>query len=133
MHRHAEDRNELPALGASEHLDGTAVDIRIILSRSVGKELILVALFLATFAISEHPIDAQEQPASPAKTLDKVVLQLTWHHEFQFAGSYTAQQKGFYAKEGLEGEIKERNLCECAVDWPDSYLLRWNEREHVFH
>lgn len=41
MNRRAEDRNELPTVGASEHLDATAVDIRIILSRSVCKELIL--------------------------------------------------------------------------------------------
>lgn len=37
---------------------------------------------------------------------EKVVLQLKWEHEFQFAGYYAALWQGFYADEGLEVEIR---------------------------
>jgi len=45
----------------------------------------------------------------PAVATDKVSLQLKWFHQFQFAGYYAAVEKGFYAEEGLEVEIRERN------------------------
>ncbi|HEY9065253.1 MAG TPA: ABC transporter substrate-binding protein [Burkholderiaceae bacterium] len=38
---------------------------------------------------------------------DKVRLQLKWFHQFQFAGYYAAQSKGFYRDEGLDVEILE--------------------------
>lgn len=38
---------------------------------------------------------------------DKVVLQLKWKHQFQFAGYYAAQSQGYFASEGLEVDIKE--------------------------
>lgn len=41
---------------------------------------------------------------------EKVVLQLKWLHQFQFAGYYAALEQGFYADEGLEVEIRERDL-----------------------
>ncbi|MDY0051875.1 MAG: diguanylate cyclase [Aliarcobacter sp.] len=41
---------------------------------------------------------------------EKVSLQLKWLHQFQFAGYYAAKEKGFYAAEGLDVEIKERDL-----------------------
>lgn len=37
---------------------------------------------------------------------DKVVLQLKWEHEFQFAGYYAAQWQGYFAREGLDVEIR---------------------------
>lgn len=37
----------------------------------------------------------------------KVVLQLNWLHQFQFAGYYVAKEKGFYKDVGLDVEIKE--------------------------
>ncbi len=40
---------------------------------------------------------------------EKVVLQLKWFHQFQFAGYYAAVEKGFYAEEGLEVEIRQRD------------------------
>jgi diguanylate cyclase (GGDEF)-like protein/PAS domain S-box-containing protein len=40
---------------------------------------------------------------------DKVRLQLKWFHQFQFAGYYAAKQRGFYAEEGLDVEIVERD------------------------
>ena len=40
--------------------------------------------------------------ASQAFCADKVVLQLAWKHQFQFAGYYAALNKGFYRQKGLE-------------------------------
>ncbi len=40
--------------------------------------------------------------------LEKVSLQLKWLHHFQFAGYYAAKEKGFYAAEGLDVDIRER-------------------------
>lgn len=40
---------------------------------------------------------------------EKVVLQLKWLHQFQFAGYYAAKEKGFYKELGLDVEIKERD------------------------
>ena len=41
-----------------------------------------------------------------ASAADKVTLQLKWVTQAQFAGYYVAQDRGFYADEGLEVEIK---------------------------
>ncbi|MDD2789743.1 MAG: diguanylate cyclase [Sulfurimonas sp.] len=41
---------------------------------------------------------------------EKVVLQLKWLHQFQFAGYYAALEKGFYKDAGLDVEIRERDL-----------------------
>ena len=39
--------------------------------------------------------------------LEKIDLQLKWHHQFQFAGYYAAAAQGYYEEEGLEVEFKE--------------------------
>ncbi len=39
--------------------------------------------------------------------LDRVVLQLKWTHQFQFAGYYAAVEKGFYREAGLDVELVE--------------------------
>lgn len=44
--------------------------------------------------------------AGLAQAADKVTLQLKWVTQAQFAGYYVAADKGFYADEGLEVEIK---------------------------
>ncbi len=44
-------------------------------------------------------------PASAA--LDRVVLQLPWHYQFQFAGYIMALEQGFYAAEGVDVEIHD--------------------------
>jgi len=41
-----------------------------------------------------------------AQAEDKVVLQLKWVTQAQFAGYYVAKDKGFYEEEGLDVEIK---------------------------
>lgn len=52
----------------------------------------MLALFLAAAACELH----REQ-----KSLDEVTVQLKWVHQAQFAGMYVAQEKGYYAAEGL--------------------------------
>jgi PAS domain S-box-containing protein len=54
--------------------------------------------FLCTFPL---PVAAAVQVPQP------VTLQLKWHHQFQFAGYYAAQAKGFYRDEGLDVTIRE--------------------------
>ncbi len=45
----------------------------------------------------------------PLKANNKVVLQLDWLHQFQFAGYYIAKQKGYYLENGIDLTIKEFN------------------------
>ena len=47
----------------------------------------------ALFIVMVKSIDAAEK-TSP--TLEKVVIQLKFVHQFQFAGYYAAKEKGFY-------------------------------------
>lgn len=47
---------------------------------------------------------------------ETVVLQLKWFHAFQFAGYYAAQEKGFYKEEGLNVEIRQRDIKTTPVD-----------------
>jgi PAS domain S-box-containing protein len=46
--------------------------------------------------------------AAPSARADQpIVVQLKWYHQFQFAGYYAAEAKGFYRDEGLHVEIRE--------------------------
>lgn len=56
---------------------------------------LLIFLFIIVYA------GAAEKP------LEKVSLQLQWLDQFQFAGYYMAKEKGFYADEGFDVEIKK--------------------------
>lgn len=47
---------------------------------------------------------------------DKVILQLKWKNQFQFAGYYAALEKGYYKEVGLDVEIKEIGKSESTVD-----------------
>ena len=38
---------------------------------------------------------------------DTIVVQLKWHHQFQFAGYYAALEKGFYKSAGLNVKFRE--------------------------
>lgn len=42
-----------------------------------------------------------------APTLQPIVLQLQWNHQFQFAGYYAAQMMGYYEAAGLDVTIKD--------------------------
>lgn len=45
--------------------------------------------------------------SASAQTQQTVSLQLLWKHQFQFAGYYIAQEKGFYEQERLNVDIRE--------------------------
>ena len=38
---------------------------------------------------------------------ERVALQLSWRHKFQFAGYYMAKEKGFYRDAGFDVELRE--------------------------
>ena len=46
-------------------------------------------------------------PVFPARAAERVVLQLKWFHQFQFAGYYAAKEMGYYDQAGLDVEIRE--------------------------
>ena len=54
--------------------------------------------------------------SATSQALDRVTLQLKWHHQFQFAGYYAALEKGFYRDVGLEVEIREGGPNVDAID-----------------
>lgn len=60
-----------------------------------GLEICLFAVFLC-LAVSD------------VRAEDRVVLQLRWTHQFQFAGFYAAQWQGYYEAENLDVEIRSR-------------------------
>jgi NitT/TauT family transport system substrate-binding protein len=60
------------------------------------KKHLITSLAAAAFALTT--VSAQAE--------DKVVLQLKWVTQAQFAGYYVAQDKGFYKEAGLDVEIK---------------------------
>ena len=64
----------------------------------------LLALLLSLVTSSIGYAQAQ-QIATNAQPLTSVTLQLRWTPQFQFAGYYVAQMKGFYAQEGLNVRI----------------------------
>ncbi len=51
-----------------------------------------------------------------ADSLDKVVLQLRWTHQFQFAGYYAALEQGYYQEAGLDVEIRPRGESPNAIE-----------------
>lgn len=53
------------------------------------------------FSFSLHAVETEHE---------KLVLQLKWFHQFQFAGYYAAKEKGFYDALGLDVEIREKDL-----------------------
>lgn len=62
--------------------------------KHISKYLIFFILFIVSFS-------------KLSQGNDKVVLQLHWKHQFQFAGYYAALEKGYYKDEGLDVEIRE--------------------------
>ena len=65
----------------------------------------LPALFAALLAASAVHAAPANSAMTGAEPLERVTLQLKWLHQFQFAGYYAAQVKGFYRAEGLDVAI----------------------------
>lgn len=70
---------------------------------------VFISAILFTIAVNTLAV-------SPVFANEKVVLQLKWFHQFQFAGYYAAKEKGFYQAEGLEVEIRQRDIKSNAID-----------------
>ena len=47
---------------------------------------------------------------------ERVVLQLKWLHQFQFAGYYAALEQGYFAEEGLDVELRERDPARDVIE-----------------
>lgn len=79
----------------------------------------LSAAFLALFlvAVAGPALADEPPPVPPRKTIpaDTVRIQLKWFHQFQFAGYYAAIEKGFYADEGLNVILRERDRAKGPV------------------
>jgi PAS domain S-box-containing protein len=76
----------------------------------VGKKFFVVlaaAIFLGGIFVANPSL---------AEPLEKVSIKLKWFHQFQFAGYYAAKEKGFYAEEGLDVNLIERNPKTDPVD-----------------
>jgi PAS domain S-box-containing protein len=67
-----------------------------------------IAFFCSLLLLASIVCSASVQAQTSLRNLEKVSLQLKWLHAFQFAGYYAAKEKGFYAEEGLDVEIKQR-------------------------
>jgi ABC-type nitrate/sulfonate/bicarbonate transport system substrate-binding protein len=48
---------------------------------------------------------------------DQVKLKLKWLHQFQSAGFYAAQIKGYYQQEGINIELIEGSATEPPIDF----------------
>lgn len=69
--------------------------------------LLSLGVLLLGFALS---LTIQSAQSSQATFDEKVVIQLKWLHQFQFAGYYAALEQGFFAEEGLTNVVlKERD------------------------
>lgn len=78
------------------------------------KSLLLIARFsLLSLLFISVSIEAKGTPNSSSADvfpLEKVTLQLKWFSQFQFAGYYAALEQGYYEEEGLDVDIRERDL-----------------------
>jgi len=63
---------------------------------------ILISFIVLIFQTNLVRADENDEP-------EQVTLQLKWLHQFQFAGYYAAQEKGFYKNEGLDVIFRQRD------------------------
>lgn len=70
----------------------------------------ILIFFALLFALSPleafAEIEQQKQNSTQRNDLEKLVLQLRWNHQFQFAGYYVADWNGYFEEEGLDVEIR---------------------------
>ncbi len=107
---------------------GSRSPSRSVLPRCLSRGSFFAALFRAwtpacwlALLLAASPTQAQTAEDGQAhqqgsQALEKVRIQLRWSHQFQFAGYYAAIEKGFYADEGLEVSLLERNAHEDVAD-----------------
>ncbi|WP_139996484.1 ABC transporter substrate-binding protein [Paenibacillus paridis] len=68
--------------------------------------IVMSALLLVLSACGSNSKSNSETAGGETGELKKVVLRLKWVHQAQFAGFYTAVEKGFYKEAGLDVEIR---------------------------
>lgn len=84
--------------------------MRTIVSTRLSKRAmisIVAALVSAALLFAAAAFAGCGQP-SIEKPLDEVSVQLSWFHQTQFAGMYAADQRGYYAEEGLAVRLLPR-------------------------
>ena len=75
-------------------------------SRIVAPWGLLGALALALVVSVAGAASSLAQDAETPRPLEKIVLQLCWEHQAQFAGYYAALWEGFYAEAGFDVEVR---------------------------
>jgi PAS domain S-box-containing protein len=92
----------------------------------------------------------QYKSTSIPPDLKKIKVQLSWNHQFSYAGFYAAKEQGYYKEVGLEIELIENNtikgpdnlplksydvvldgLADVGVDNPDIAVLRYLGKDPV--
>ena len=78
---------------------------------------LFICLTLLTWLVpATTSADAVTDTGIAGNNKEKVTIQLKWFHQFQFAGYYAAIEKGFYAEEGLDVELRQRDSATSQVD-----------------
>ncbi len=68
----------------------------------------LIAVGVGTLALICQPALAQTPEQVSERT--RILVQLNWKHQFEFAAFYAAKSQGFYAAEGLDVEVREAKV-----------------------
>lgn len=55
---------------------------------------------------SQSPLESFASQPTSEPSLTPIKVQINWNHQFQFAGFYAAQLKGYYREKGLDVQIK---------------------------
>jgi len=79
----------------------------------------LVAVTACVVGLAAGSLRAEasnEKNVGAATGRERVVLQLKWRHQFQFAGYYAAVERGYYREAGLEVELREARPEQDHVD-----------------
>lgn len=75
-------------------------------------QYLIIAAIFSLFIVFDHSF--ADNPND--QNLQKVILQLPWLHQFQFAGYYAAAEKGYYKKAGFQVNILEGKPGLCPTD-----------------
>jgi len=70
---------------------------------------------------------------APAFATERAVtLQLTWLHQFQFAGYYTAIEQGFYKDAGFNVTLREGGPSHTSIDEVINGLAEYDQLSRVW-